>query len=124
MGGINIDYAYKCIEFARMWLVISKTAPSSGTNGVVGRHYQPSSTWPGSVEIAPAYRATEDRAMCALARGLSSLCCEIQRRKNERQSRDGREAVGAGAANRENWQREEGRTAVSRAREHASYDCS
>lgn len=79
--------------------------------GVVGRHYQPSSTWPGPVEIAPAYRATEHRAVCAVC-----LHCvakyNAERTSGGEESRDGREAVGAGAANRariSSGQRQEGR---------------
>lgn len=50
---------------------------SSGTYSVVRRHYQPSSTWSGPVEITPAYRDVETVVVCVS--DVSSLCCETQR---------------------------------------------
>lgn len=58
------------VSSARMRSVISKT--HRRTYGVVRRHHQPWSTWPGRVEIASAYRGYVSRC-------VSSLCCEIQR---------------------------------------------
>lgn len=80
--------------------VIFKTVVSSGTYSVVRRHYQPSSTWSGPVEITPAYRDVESVAVCVngvsvfiVLRNTEKYNAERNERAGEARRKGGREAA-------------------------------